>query len=104
MRINGHIRIEAAAEDSVNEWGEIVIGSISYSDPIPALVNISTDNRHSVYDDGVSRQVSAEILIENPLKDEPKRIEVVRMGDSLGVKAVLSYQPLPTQGRIRILV
>lgn len=94
----------------VNEYGEPVAASTSWSDPIRCSISTNTDTRRGRYEDGIFRQASFVVMIErNAHRDidviaDIKRIRLVRGREPLGEYFVLSVVPLDSVGRIQINV
>lgn len=110
MRENGLLYIKQAparsdGETGFDEDGNPIAGVPSYADPIPCYIRTVTDNRKGRYEDGVFRQASFEVLLEQPGEHfTASVVKLERYGDSLGEYTVQSIEPITTQGRIRITV
>ena len=105
MRKNGTLQIETRSEGGVNEYGEPIAAETTLSDPILCQITTNSDTRLGKYEDGEFRQASFTILLElEDLDFDCERIKLTRFGKELGSYRVLSCDPLPSQGRIQILV
>lgn len=103
MRRNGYIRYEIQMDGGMNEFGEMIPALACWSDPIPCMVSTVNDDRAGSYADGEFRKASYIILIESA-RIAMDRVSIERYGEDLGEFRVLSVEPIPSMGRIKIMV
>lgn len=104
MRTNGTLSY-CEPDITLNDDGEPVINSLSWSNDIPCLIRVVTNNSKGRYEDGKFNQASYEVLVES--SDMPldiKRVQLTHYGKSLGEFAIQG-NPVPTSmHRIKITV
>lgn len=104
MYCNGELYIETRTEGGVNEWGEPTGDAVQWSEtPIDCSITPNADTRLGRYEDGEFRQASFTILIEAE-QFAAERIKLSRGSESLGEYRIMSIRPLPTVGRVQIIV
>lgn len=103
MRTNGTLRYEIIEGGALNEYGEPIAATSSWSEDIPCSIKTNNDTRKGKYEDGNFRQASFIILIELAVFPH-RRISLARLGEELGEYDVLSSEPLTTVGRTQIVV
>lgn len=108
MRENGTISYKTLYNNTpIDSNGDPVAASAYWSAAIPCLVRTITDTRKAKYEDGEYRAMSFEILVETAyaeLLGNKGYVWVVRKGESIGEFQIISYEEMPTVGRIRIIV
>lgn len=110
MRTNGYLYIKQSAAASGEATGfdgdgDPISGTPTFSSPIPCSIKTVTDSRKGRYEDGIFRQASFEVLLEQP--SEPftaKEIRLERFGETLGDYSVQSVEQATLLGRIIITV
>lgn len=104
MYCNGQLYIETRTEGGVNEYGEPIGDTVQWSEtPIDCSIAPNNDTRLGKYEDGEFRQASYTILIEEGWF-MAERIKLFRGSESLGEYRIMSVRPLPTMGRVQIIV
>jgi hypothetical protein len=98
------MQIETVKKGGVDEWGEPIPAMTGWSDPIDCNIETNADNRVGKYEDGEFRQASFIVLVESNFPIKTSRVKLSRYDDELGEYRVLSYTPLPSMGRTKIIV
>lgn len=110
MRTNGTLEYEIIGGVSVNEFDEPIAPEKSWCEPIRCSINVNTDNRRGVYEDGIFRQASFCVLIERNAHldidaiSDIKRVRLTRGREWLGEYFVMSVTPCDSVGRVQIIV
>lgn len=112
MRYNGTIAFEVITPAGENEYGEPTPSQTEWTEPIKCSIKANSDTRKGKYDtrkgkyeDGNFRQASYVVLIETrDISDNLHRVQLTRQSENLGEHAILNIEPLPSVGRIQILV
>ena len=106
MRTNGTLQYSIPSEVGFNEDGEpIAAGSVFFSEDIPCLIRVVTNNSKGRYEDGKFNQASYEILVESanfPLT--VNRVKLFRAGVFLGEFAIQGLPTPTTMDRVKIIV
>lgn len=105
MRINGYLQYLTHTGGGFNDDGEPVMGTDTWSTPVPCSVNTVTNNSQGEYEDGKFNQASYEVLVENgQVPIDTNRVKLFRYDVELGEYAVQG-KPLPTSmDRVKIVV
>lgn len=103
MRRNGYIRYKIHMDEGMNEFGEMIPASACWSDPIPCMIRTVKEDRAGSYTDGEFMKASYIILMESA-RLEMDRVSIERYGEDLGEFRVLSVDPIPSMGRLKIMV
>ena len=107
MRTNGLFYIQdVRPNEAFDEYGNPIAAKVGWKTPIECSIMTNTDTRKGVYEDGVFRQASYTILLEQstfPCK-KAEMVRLTRGGEYLGEFFVLSVESLPGVGRIKVVV
>ena len=106
MRTNGTLQYCVPSEGGFNEDGEpIAAGSASYSEDIPCLIRVVTNNSKGRYEDGKFNQASYEVLVESAnLPLNVARVRLYRAGIMLGEFAIQGVPTPTSMGRVKIMM
>lgn len=107
MRTNGILQYQILSPGDIDENGEPIAPTETWSDAIACSIKTNSDNRKGAYEDGEFRIASFIILLEADAKmkyESIKRISLMRGAETLGEYRVICSEPLVTQGRFQIVV
>ena len=107
MRTNGILQYQRLSPGDIDENGEPIAPTETWSDAIACSIKTNSDNRKGAYEDGEFRIASFIILLEADAKmnyESIKRISLMRGAETLGEYRVICSEPLVTQGRFQIMV
>lgn len=104
MRTNGYIQVLQSFGGEVNQYGEPIPTEEMWTEEIPCLIKTNSDTRKGAYVDGEYRHASFEIHVELLQWGSVKRIKLSRYDEDLGEYDVISIEPVPSMGRINIIV
>lgn len=104
MRCNGLLWYETSVGGGIDENGEQIPVTQEWSEPLECQITTSTDTRKGRYEDGIFRQASFSILVECETRLSPSRVKLERFREGLGEYQVISVTPLPSVGRLQIIV
>jgi hypothetical protein len=107
MRTNGTLQYQVLSPGGVDDNGEPIAPTETWSNAIDCSIKTNSDNRKGAYEDGEFRMASFIILLEEDAKQNfigIKRIKLMRGAEALGEYRVICSEPLVTQGRFQIMV
>ena len=107
MRTNGKLQYQSLSPGGLDENGEPIAPTETWSDAIACSIKTNSDNRKGAYEDGEFRIASFIILLEVDAKKDYgsiKRIKLMRGTEELGEYRVICGEPLVTQSRYQIMV
>lgn len=107
MRTNGTLQYQILSPGGIDDNGEPVRSTKTWSDTLACDIKTNSDNRKGVYEDGEFRVASFTILLEADAKqkfENIKRVKLMRGSEYLGEYRVISSEPIVTQGRYQIMV
>ena len=132
MKLNGTLKVAIISQESENEYGEQVQGSVAWSEPFDCCITTNSDNRIGKYEDGEFRMSAYTILIEDSEqfyealaaqdgsfvatgsdggvidveRSRPviDRVMLSRYGENLGEFRVQSIELFPSVGRTQLNV
>ena len=107
MRTNGKLQYQILSPGGIDDNGEPIAPTETWSDAIACSIKTNSDNRKGAYEDGEFRMASFIVLLEADAKqnfESIKRIKLVRGAETLGAYRVICSEPLVTQGRFQIMV
>ena len=107
MRTNGTLQYQVLSPGGIDDNGEPIAPTETWSDAIACSIKTNSDNRKGVYEDGEFRMASFIVLLEADAKQNfeiIKRIKLSRDAETLGEYRVICSEPLATQGRFQIMV
>lgn len=104
MQHNGTLSYETITGASIDEYGEVTVGSSAWSDPLPCLIKTNNDTRLGEYEDGEWRKASFTVHLELEERLYFDRVKLTRHGEELGEYRVQNIEALTTVGRIMIVV
>lgn len=107
MRTNGKLQYQILSPGGIDDNGEPIAPTETWSDAIACSIKTNSDNRKGAYEDGEFRMASFIVLLEADAKqnfESIKRIKLVRGDETLGEYRVICSEPLVTQGRFQIMV
>lgn len=107
MRTNGTLQYQVLSPGGIDDNGEPIAHTETWSDAIACNIKTNSDNRKGVYEDGEFRMASFIILLEADAKrkfENIKRVKLTRNDETLGEYRVICSEPLVTQGRFQIMV
>lgn len=107
MRTNGKLQYQVLSPGGIDNNGEPIAPTETWSDAIACNIKTNSDNRKGAYEDGEFRMASFIVLLEADASQDfesIKRINLVRGAETLGEYRVICSEPLVTQGRFQIMV
>lgn len=107
MRTNGILQYQILSPGDIDENGEPIAPTETWSDAIACSIKTNSDNRKGAYEDGEFRIASFIILLEADASRDfvsIKRVKLSRGAETLGEYRVICSEPLVTQGRFQIMV
>ena len=107
MRTNGKLQYQILSPGGIDDNGEPIAPTETWSDAIACSIKTNSDNRRGAYEDGEFRIASFIILLEADAKmnyESIKRISLMRGAETLGEYRVICSESLVTQGRFQIMV
>ena len=107
MRTNGKLQYQVLSPGGIDDNGEPIAPTETWSDAVACSIKTNSDNRKGAYEDGEFRMASFIILLEANAKknyESIKRIKLMRGAEMLGEYRVICSEPLVTQGRFQIMV
>lgn len=107
MRYNGELQYLIHEGDELNEFGELIAGESSWSEPLKCSVNTRADRKNYQKQDGQFRVASFDILL--PLDsqfpwNERTRLKVWRDSEYLGEYDIINSELATSTGRQKITI
>lgn len=107
MRTNGTLQYQILSSGIIDDNGEPIAPTETWSDAVACSIKTNSDNLKGVYEDGEFRMASFIVLLEADASRDfvsIKRIKLSRGAETLGEYRVICSEPLVTQGRFQIMV